>query len=300
MVLVLKKPHFPRVVILLIILGIVGILSFWVYKTLSRSTSVKESISLDSASLENLPALPEIELEALFLPQYLNLQKTEIFLPKKQIEVQVTPSDLLPPQNVKIYDPGLGDRIRIVWDPPLSSYDGINIYRSLEATQLGEKIAEVKYQNFFEDNTVKAGNTYYYTLKSVRFKGNNEIEESDPTSSLSITPHDLTPPLSPTNIEVAYGEEGTVILTWKDPPDPDLAKINIYRSTTKGEIGDKITSVEAGTEKYEDKEVQSGRNYYYVLRAEDKNGNESPFYLIKAGNPDPFLLILPKYTPPSS
>ncbi len=84
---------------------------------------------------------------------------------------------------------------------------------------------------------------------------------------------DSAPPAAPSEVKATAGT-GKISLTWKNPTDSDFDKINIYRSSESGKLGDKIkTTVKADTS-YNDSLTAKG-TYYYTLRSLDTTGNES-------------------------
>lgn len=84
---------------------------------------------------------------------------------------------------------------------------------------------------------------------------------------------DTTPPSAPTNAKAEAGT-GKITLTWINPTDTDFDKINIYRSTTEGTLGDKLTTTAKADTSYDDTLTAKG-TYYYTLRSVDTTGNES-------------------------
>jgi hypothetical protein len=71
----------------------------------------------------------------------------------------------------------------------------------------------------------------------------------------------------------------SVTLTWDPPravPGKSVVAYNVYRSTTSGVGFVKLASHVPGPP-YEDRLVQSGRTYYYVVTALDQTGQESGF-----------------------
>jgi len=67
----------------------------------------------------------------------------------------------------------------------------------------------------------------------------------------------------------------SVLLKWAPPPKPGFAVAGyiVYRSRTDGPY-QRIASVTAPT--YTDRDVRSGVTYYYLVRAVDATGQESP------------------------
>ncbi len=99
--------------------------------------------------------------------------------------------------------------------------------------------------------------------------------------SVDITPDTLSP--SAPTIELVTSGEGTLSLTWTAPTTntdgsslTDLAGYNVYRMTSSGGERTLVSDVLVVTTEYEDTGLEDGKTYYYVVRAVDENGNESP------------------------
>lgn len=85
---------------------------------------------------------------------------------------------------------------------------------------------------------------------------------------------DTTPPAPPAGITVTPIRQGTLLLTWANPEDPDFSHVRIYRSTVFGELGDLIQ--DGVTETFVlDSDLAVGSTYYYTLSSVDLSGNES-------------------------
>jgi len=84
---------------------------------------------------------------------------------------------------------------------------------------------------------------------------------------------DLTPPLPPTNLAALEGD-GAVFLTWDAVTE--TATYNLYRSLVSGG-GYVPVAADLATTAYTDTTVVNGTWYYYVVTAEDPNGNESAY-----------------------
>lgn len=85
---------------------------------------------------------------------------------------------------------------------------------------------------------------------------------------------DSTPPAAPSDILLVVASHA-VTITWRDPPDRDLARVAVLRNVPPSTAvsGSPITWVPRGTERYVDTSVQPGEAYLYMLRAEDASGN---------------------------
>lgn len=84
---------------------------------------------------------------------------------------------------------------------------------------------------------------------------------------------DTVPPAAPTEVKATAGT-GKISLSWKNPSDSDFDKINIYRSTESGKLGDKVKTTDKADTSYDDSLNAKG-TYYYTLRSVDTSSNES-------------------------
>jgi len=117
---------------------------------------------------------------------------------------------------------------------------------------------------------------------------------------------DTTPPPGPSNVSVSRFWEldpvNKLKFSYTLPTDPDYSSINIYRSTTKGELGTKVLSdISKGYNPgavtdyfpYRDNYIRnapSGGTVYFTVRAVDGEGNEST-------NTDQYSYTWAKFSP---
>jgi hypothetical protein len=85
---------------------------------------------------------------------------------------------------------------------------------------------------------------------------------------------DLTPPDVPVNA-VATAGVSTVHVAWDAVVATDLAGYHVYRSTTAGVVGTKITGSPVVAAQLDDGAVTNGVTYFYRVSSVDLNGNES-------------------------
>jgi hypothetical protein len=77
-----------------------------------------------------------------------------------------------------------------------------------------------------------------------------------------------TGPDAPTNLAVAASINGPYLTWTASPGDPGcVTGYEVSRATTAGGIGSTITTVNAGTVKYNDTTATAGTTYYYKVRA---------------------------------
>jgi hypothetical protein len=74
---------------------------------------------------------------------------------------------------------------------------------------------------------------------------------------------------------LSAGRTHTVTLTWQASSSP-VAGYNVYRTRTSGTYYVKINAALVRGLSYTDNSVDSGATYYYVTRAVDAHGGESP------------------------
>lgn len=131
------------------------------------------------------------------------------------------------------------------------------------------------------------------------------------SSTSSGQPHDITPPLGPSDTKVTnVGDGKSIVLTWTNPLDTDFDYVRIYRSTRQGLLGTPIkdtqlkndiqfkdgadqcledTQLQAEGDCFVDTAAVQGTTYYYTFTSVDKNKNESTARIIQPfGNTSPF------------
>lgn len=86
---------------------------------------------------------------------------------------------------------------------------------------------------------------------------------------------DSIAPAAPTALAAIAGD-GSVSLDWDDNEESDLASYTLYRNTTSGG-GYSSIATDVTTSVYTDSGLENGTEYYYVVTAVDKAGNESSY-----------------------
>jgi len=83
-------------------------------------------------------------------------------------------------------------------------------------------------------------------------------------------------PNAPTNLIATYNSVyNSVSLTWNDNPELDIAGYNIYRAINSQQNYVKLNSELITTPQYEDKNIQAGTTYYYIVKAVNYAAYES-------------------------
>lgn len=99
--------------------------------------------------------------------------------------------------------------------------------------------------------------------------------------TITKTGPDIQAPAAPSNVKVeSVGTTPTLRVSWDDPAGSDLAKINIYRSVFKDQLGAVVFTANRGVgytvvKSFNDTNIIASTTYYYTLKAVDITGNES-------------------------
>lgn len=152
--------------------------------------------------------------------------------------------------------------IKVTWGS-VAKAEKYQVYRKVNKG----KWKAVKYVTgtSYTDKNVKAGNTYYYTVKACRTVDGKQVYSTYNTKGVS---GKLTTSIS------LKTKSRKVTISWKKTKS--AAGYYIYRaSSAKGKYS-KIKKVTSGkTLKYTDKKVKKGKTYYYKVVPYGKNGKKT-------------------------
>jgi hypothetical protein len=84
---------------------------------------------------------------------------------------------------------------------------------------------------------------------------------------------DTVPPNAPTNVKVANGGAGEIVVSWVNP-SKDFSHAKVYRSDAKGKLGSIIAN-DLTVSQFSDVKGSNKVTYFYTVRAVDPAGNES-------------------------
>jgi hypothetical protein len=129
----------------------------------------------------------------------------------------------------------------------------------------------------YADRSFKFGQNYRYLARTVSLGSNGQQVESLNSNVVSANPKDIYPPAAPERITIAPAP-GRLSLFFPQNQEGDIAGYNIYRSTDPNlplEQWAKLNDELLTRTTYQDQKVESGRKYYYYLRAVDTSGNVS-------------------------
>jgi fibronectin type 3 domain-containing protein len=124
--------------------------------------------------------------------------------------------------------------------------------------------------SLYVDSGLENGKRYRYAVRKVRAKGGVQWEGEGVT--LEVVPKDKTPPTVPLDMK-AERRGNTVVITWKESPDKDLAGYNIYRigAGTAKRLNTELTRDTT----FIDPVAPDLRYVSYYATSVDTSGNES-------------------------
>ena len=121
---------------------------------------------------------------------------------------------------------------------------------------------------------LKPGTMYYFIIESLGTNGKTHIYT--PTYFFTKFLVDTTFPLAPRNVKASADITG-ITISWNNPPDDNFSYIRIMRHEDRFR-GDPFLGkliYEGSNEKFLDKNVTPGKNYFYVLFARNNKGTYS-------------------------
>ena len=186
------------------------------------------------------------------------------------------------PKNVTAANPGTGSTLSLDWAMPNDpEVVGVNVFRSTSAGTLGAQVnASLITGTTYIDASLTTGQAYFYTVRSQATDPfNSSSYASVNINQVSATPALILPPNPPTGMSAADTTKGgEVLLTWTNPP-LYAEKINIYRSTTAGDIGAVVhtvnNAVANAAETYLDSGLTNGTPYFYTIKGVNGKNEES-------------------------
>ncbi|MBI2818007.1 MAG: hypothetical protein HYX72_13820 [Acidobacteria bacterium] len=123
----------------------------------------------------------------------------------------------------------------------------------------------------FEDSSFEFAHKYIYSVCAFS-KAGESVAVTPASLSVEVDAVDVFPPAAPRNVR-AIAVPGAVDLSWSPNEEPDLGGYNVYRNS--GAEFTKLNSEPLAIPVWRDAKAAAGMRYAYVVRAVDKNGNES-------------------------
>ena len=178
--------------------------------------------------------------------------------------------------------------IVITWQPPSANIDGstpvnllgYNVYRMDESQSTPGQTpinSELVNGTQFADRTFKFGGQYRYLVRAVSLGTEGAQVESLNSNILPVSPRDIFRPSAPRKLDVAAAP-GRLSLFFAANEESDIAGYNVYRSTDPDLPKDQWTKLNATLltrTTFQDDKVESGKRYYYYVKAVDTAGNLS-------------------------
>ena len=177
------------------------------------------------------------------------------------------------------------ESVILQWQPPSANIDnsapanilGYNIYRTNESGEISLLNSKIVNNEEFSDMLFEFDINYQYFVRALSLGANGEPIESADSQLFEILPRDVFAPSPPTAITIAAAPNNLSIF-FAVNPESDIAGYQIYRSTNSLQPKSEWQLLNSGlllTNTFQDSKVESGKTYFYYLRAVDKAGNIS-------------------------
>ena len=177
------------------------------------------------------------------------------------------------PKNLKA-ESGLAKKVRLAWPAnPQEEIKGYKLYRSINRRENYVLIKKIsgRNSNKFLDQGISVQKlddktTYYYQLTTY-----NKVDvESLMSEVASATTKPR--PTRPIGLKGESLQVKVIPLTWLHNPEKDIVSYHIFRSEEPDEKYSRVSRVKREKNKYLDKRLKDGQQYYYKIQAEDKDG----------------------------
>ncbi|MCB1219473.1 MAG: PKD domain-containing protein [Planctomycetales bacterium] len=175
------------------------------------------------------------------------------------------PTDLICGQGL------LPDKISISWTHPVdgATPEGYDIFRSQTEGGLKVFVAGVDFVNFYQDDSVPDGKTYYYYIQSRRTNFSNS-DFSEPATGF------VSQLQTPTNVAASDDASPTIVtVTWTHSGGSQVpAGYNIYKANAVDGSYIKVGTV-GYEETWDDVAATDGAEYFYKVSAYKAGWDES-------------------------
>ncbi len=148
--------------------------------------------------------------------------------------------------------------VRLNWGKVFGA-EGYKIYRWNTRTNQWDSIADVKKLTSYRDGSRTAGCTYQYAVTAYATANGKTYESTLQTITTA------TRPKQAAIRKITANSKKKVTLTWKKIDG--ATGYQIYRSTEKNGTYTRVKTLSENTLKYTDKNLKSGKTYYYKIRA---------------------------------
>lgn len=148
--------------------------------------------------------------------------------------------------------------VRLNWEKVFGA-EGYKIYRWNTGTNQWDSIADVKKLTSYRDGSRTVGCTYQYAVTAYATANGKTYESTLQTITTA------TRPKQAAIRKITANSKKKVTLTWKKIDG--ATGYQIYRSTEKNGTYTRVKTLSENTLKYTDKNLKSGKTYYYKIRA---------------------------------
>lgn len=202
--------------------------------------------------------------------------------------------DNIPPSVVtKVNAEYIDGSIELTWPvSPESDLEGYYVYKSLDIREGYEKLNATPIkplETVFQDSAIEEGNRYFYKVAAVDSSGNEGPRSAAAMRHIA----DSEPPVEPSNLQVSFSDNKTVIINWTLSPKPDdLRRFIVLRSRPKSsKTYSQLTGRDFKNYSFEDvgeadKKFVEGAFYRYGIVAADSSRNFSDTTFIDIQIPD--------------
>ncbi|MFO7524965.1 MAG: M20/M25/M40 family metallo-hydrolase [Ignavibacteriaceae bacterium] len=169
-------------------------------------------------------------------------------------------------EDYYLYDTGTGTSLSLNWSPNIEpDFDHYKIYVGTASGVYDNTLTTTN--TSFIINDLTEGTKYYVAVSAVNTDGQESF-----LIERNMTPYSI--PLPPANLS-ALPQWHSVKLNWNTNAELDLAGYNIYRSEDTTDNFDKLNDQLLTDTLFADQSTVSGIKYYYYVKAQDTQLNES-------------------------
>ena len=167
----------------------------------------------------------------------------------------------------------------LTWkNPSDADFDGVQVSMSPAEGTLKNAISLEKDVTSFEVIGLENGKEYTFTVKT--FDKSLNYSEGVTAKATVIDTSDKTAPANVTKLSV-QAENGTAILSWKNPADTDFAGVQISMSPAEGTLKNAV-SLEKNVTSFDVFGLENGKEYTFAVKTFDKSLNYSEGVTAKA------------------
>ena len=169
-------------------------------------------------------------------------------------------------ENYNLYDTGTGTSLSLNWSPNIEpDFDHYKIYVGTASGVYDNSLTTTN--TSYTINDLTEGTKYYIAVSAVNIDGQESF-----LIERNMTPYSV--PLPPANL-LALPQWHSVQLTWFNNSELDLAGYNIYRAQDSTSSFVKLNNQLLTDTVFTDNNTASGIKYYYYVKAQDTQLNES-------------------------